>query len=629
MKRLLLISLATIIGFGLVAQHAIAPSKELLNRAKKVEYQAPLKGFEGSAVGVNYEAGPRALLSPEETQLGISWYDLQSNYLLQNRVIFDPSDGTIGVVWTRGIEATAFPDRGTGYNFFDGNAWNTEPTARIEDERTGWPNYARWGEEGEIVISHLASGLKISKRPQRNTGAWTYSTLMGPDEAPDLTWPRMITNGENNQNVHLIVNTYDPYQGQAQALLYYRSTDGGDTWDIADELIDGLGADYYTEINADTYGWAEPRGDTIAFIVAYAWNDMFAMRSYDNGDTWEKVMIWEHPYPFFDWETTITDTLFCVDNSASIALDKNGKIHVTFGINRVLHDVTGTTYTFFPYIDGIGYWNEDMPPFSNDLSALAPPQYEYPTSEMVEDYNYIGYTQDVDGDGEITFITTSTGLPMTYRTIGLSNMPTISVDDDGNVFIVFTSYTETYDNFEWNFRKVWARGMLSDGNWGEFVHLTEDIVHIFDESYFPQLAPASDDYLYLVYNNDASPGLAFSEDHDWQENRLTFSKFPKTDILPTIGIHENISHDNISIHSIYPNPANGIAFLRVELENPSNLVVKLSDLTGKEVWRNDFGNLNSGSHRIDIDVAKQASGIYFIEVQSSGVSLTEKLVVSH
>jgi hypothetical protein len=139
-------------------------------------------------------------------------------------------------------------------------------------------------------------------------------------------------------------------------------------------------------------------------------------------------------------------------------------------------------------------------------------------------------------------------------------MPTLTIDDEGNVFIVFTSYTETYDNFEWNYRKVWARGMLSDGNWGGFVHLTEDIVHIFDESYFPQLAPKSDDYLYLVYNNDASPGLAFSGDHDWQENRLTFSKIPKTDILPTIGVDENSLNDNLEIHSIYPNPASSVSF---------------------------------------------------------------------
>jgi hypothetical protein len=615
---------------NLFAQQATILPKELINKGLKVEYQEPLKGFEDPVMGINYATIPRAY-TPEEAQLGTSWYDLQTNYMLQNRVVVDPGDGTVGVVWTRGIEdpGGAVPDRGTGYNFFDGNNWNPEPTARIEDERTGWPNYDRLGEEGEIVIAHLAAGLKISRREVRNTGDWTFSTLFGPDEAPDLTWPRMMTSGEDHNNVHLIVNTYDAYLEQSQALLYYRSTDGGDSWDISDELIDGLGADYYTEISADAYGWAEAKGDTIAFLCASAWHDMFAMRSYDNGDTWEKIVIWEHPYPFYDWNVTITDTFFCVDNSAAIALDNEGKIHVTFGINRVLHDAVGNSYSFFPWVDGIGYWNEDMPPFSNDLSALAPPQYGYPTSEMVEDYNYIGYTQDVDGDGEVTFITTSTGFPMSYRTLGISTMPTLTVDDEGNVFIVFTSYTETYDNFEWNYRKVWARGMLSDGTWGDFVHLTEDIVHIFDESYFTQLAPMSDDYLYLVYNNDASPGLAWSEQHDFQENRLTFSKFPKTDILPTIGIDEITLNDRLSIHSIYPNPASDFTFVRIDLESASDIRLNLTDLTGKLVWKNDYGYKNAGSHRFELQVSELPSGIYFVEIQASGISKTEKLVVRH
>lgn len=625
MKRIILIAFVAFLSVSLFAQHATAPSRELLNKAVKVEYQKPSDGFEHSSVGVK-DNSDSPMYYPEETQLGISWYDLQSNYLLQNRVVFSPTDGTIGVVWTRGIEATAFNDRGTGYNFFDGNEWLPQPTGRIEDARTGWPNYALLGPTGEIVISHLASGLKISQRPVRNTGNWTYSTLMGPAGAPDLTWPRMITTGPDHSTIHLIANTYDPYEGQTQAILYYRSQDGGQSWDIADELLDEVSAAYYTEIGADVYGWAEPLGDTIAFLCASAWHDMFAMRSYDNGDTWEKVMIWEHPYPFFDWEVTLTDTFFCVDNSATIALDKTGKIHVTFGINRVLHDVVGTTYSYFPFVDGIGYWNEDMPVFSNDLSALAPPQYGYPTSEMVEDYNYVGYTQDVDGDGVITFITTSTGFPMSYRTIGVSTMPTITVDDEGFVFIVFSSTTETYDNFEWNFKKIWARSLHPGGWWSPFLHLTEDIVHIFDESYFPQLAPYSDDNIHLVYNNDGTPGLAFSGDHDWQENRLVYSKIPKADFWP-IGIGENVSGGSLTISAVYPNPVATAAKMRISLAVPGDLSMRVTDLTGKTVAQTNYGTVTAGSHDLNIDATKLNPGIYFVQVMSGNTVRTEKLVV--
>jgi len=57
-------------------------------------------------------------------------------------------------------------------------------------------------------------------------------------------------------------------------------------------------------------------------------------------------------------------------------------------MSRVLHEETGTSYNLFPFVDGIGYWNEDMPPFSNDLHALSPPQYGYTSTELEQDFNY-------------------------------------------------------------------------------------------------------------------------------------------------------------------------------------------------------------------------------------------------
>ena len=92
-------------------------------------------------------------LDPEEEIIGNSFYDLQSNGACQNRIYYYP-DGTIGAVWTFGLDFPGFTDRGTGYNYFDGNTWNDWPEERIESDRTGWPSYAPLGENGEIVFSH-------------------------------------------------------------------------------------------------------------------------------------------------------------------------------------------------------------------------------------------------------------------------------------------------------------------------------------------------------------------------------------------------------------------------------------------------------------------------------------------
>ncbi|MEZ5197145.1 MAG: hypothetical protein R2764_12280 [Bacteroidales bacterium] len=64
------------------------------------------------------------------------------------------------------------------------------------------------------------------------------------------------------------------------------------------------------------------------------------MKSTDGGDTWDKTLIWEHPYPM--WFNEVTDTFFCMDGSFDVELDMNGMAHLVFGINRAHSDGNGT-----------------------------------------------------------------------------------------------------------------------------------------------------------------------------------------------------------------------------------------------------------------------------------------------
>ncbi|MBU2650070.1 MAG: glycoside hydrolase, partial [Bacteroidetes bacterium] len=524
MKKFLLLSLVLCIGLAGYSQKATSVSKDLLNKAVKTEYKAPISEQTNLTLPVNSATNIKAL-SPNEVQIGNSQYDLWTNTLYSNR-FHRWEDGTMAGVWMFGLQATSFPDRGTGYNYYDGTQWGPMPTARIESLKCGWPNIAPWG-DGEFGAAHNGvTSLELISRPAKGTGAWTQVNFLGPDGiTDDLTWPRLATTGENNEVIHLVANTYVEYEGQATALLYSRSSDGGATWDPHNVILDGMGSDYYFEIGADDYALST-HGNTIIILVGGAWNDMFYMRSDDNGDTWDKHIIWEHPYPFFDWNTTIADTFFSNDNSAFGTIDNTGKFHVVFGLNRVMHLEVGTTYNLFPYVDGVAYWNEDMPPFSNDLAALAGPQYGYANSEMVEDYNYIGYMQDVNGDGEITLNTDI----LYYRELGPSTMPTITIDDQGRRFVLFASTTETYENDVYNYKHIWARA-YDNGEWGPFLDLSKDIVHIFDECIYPHLASTSDDNIHYMYMADVTPGLALDDDHGYQDNRFIYASLAKTELL--------------------------------------------------------------------------------------------------
>ncbi|OQX72156.1 MAG: hypothetical protein B6D61_14880, partial [Bacteroidetes bacterium 4484_249] len=350
----------------------------------------------------------KAYFPPDEAIIGNTFYDLQTNASMQNR-IFVYDDGTIGAVWTLGFNFPNFADdRGTGYNYFDGNDWGPYPTERIEDDRCGWPAYSAFGENGEINIAHLAGGtedgLKILIRDEKGVGNWVQSTFYGPTGNEGMVWPRITTAGVNHSVIQLMALTRPTanggsiYEGLDGAVLYSRSSDGGDTWDIENVILDGLTSNEYTGFSGDTYE-IQAQGDNVAMLIGESWIDLILMKSTDGGDTWEKTVVWENPYPMFGGAAT--DTFYCPDGAHSLAFDQSGKVHIVFGINRAHSDGAGQFW--FPFIGGIGYWNEDRPVFSNDLNALCPFS-DCTYSELVDDYSLIGWTQDVDGDGEITLL---------------------------------------------------------------------------------------------------------------------------------------------------------------------------------------------------------------------------------
>jgi len=531
MKKLFIFSLIFLMGVGAFSQKEGITIKEARKIMKTAIYQAPSDNVVNSnkAQSSNTDA---TLLDPDEENIGNTMYDLQSNSLLQNR-IYRWEDGSIGAVWTRGVDGSpSFPDRGTGYNFFDGTEWGQLPVSRIESDKTGWPSYGPLGPNGEIVVSHKISMgnfvLFISSREEKGVGDWNETIYTGTPGPGSISFPRVQTSGPERNIIHILANSMNSYLEQNFAMLYSRSMDAGQTWDIQNVVLDETGIDYYTEIRLDDYVWSDMRNGEIAFLCASPWHDMFMMKSDDDGESWEKTVIWEHPYPFFDWNTTITDTFFCVDNSASIALDANGKAHVVFGISRVGVFEAGGGYNYWPYCDGIGYWNEDMDEFSDDIHALSPPDWGYSNTEMVEDYNYIGWSQDVDGDDVVTFANDI----MTYREFGVSTMPTISVDDAGYIFVLYASTTETYVCLDYNYKHIWARACDNNGEWYNFHDLTSSIFHLVDECIYPQLSSNTDDNIHYFYQSDQIPGLALDDDHEYVDNTEVYGTISKLELIP-------------------------------------------------------------------------------------------------
>lgn len=616
MKNLLLLIVVFAIGIGSYAQKRVQIPKSLRDISVQREYTQPLDGSEiteGTQV-VPYKS---ASVFDEEI-IGDNFADQQTNRALMNRTYLY-NDGTMGVTWTRGMDAPAFPNRGTGYNYYDGNAWGPWPSVRIETQRCGWPSLAPLGENGEIVVAHNAiDALVINRRDEKGTGTWVETILQGPPGYEKVTWPRIVTSGQDHNIVHVLGQIRNGYNGQEIAQAYYRSQDGGETWDIMNQIIEGVGPDYYTQIDADAEVFAEPRAGVIAFICVSHWHDLFMMKSYDEGDTWEKTVIWEHPYPFWDWDNSITtDTLWVPDNSVSIALDSDGMAHVVLGLSRIAHWEAGASYSYWPYSDGIAYWNETMPPFEdeNPHDALDP------IDVLIEDYNLIGWTQDVNNNGSIDFLDDL----MAYPEKGISTMTNIVVDELNQIFLTFASTTEGYDNTVYNYKHIWVRTSPDNGNtWGDFYDMTSAMIHIYDECIYPLLTAGSDDNIYLMYNVDADPGLASREDHAWQQNKLYFLTILKDDIL---SINNPVEFTENDVSQNYPNPFNATSVVNVNIRKTCELSLDVINITGQKVFEINPIKAKPGKNTISIDAGKLSPGIYFYTVRAGETAITKKMVV--
>jgi subtilisin family serine protease len=78
--------------------------------------------------------------------------------------------------------------------------------------------------------------------------------------------------------------------------------------------------------------------------------------------------------------------------------------------------------------------------------------------------------------------------------------------------------------------------------------------------------------------------------------------------------------------SMYPNPIQDEAFLKVSLTQPTSFVVKITKLSGELVKTYQLNNLPEGIHRIRLNLAQLPSGLYLCMIQGNGKNEVVKLV---
>ncbi|MDR0969979.1 MAG: T9SS type A sorting domain-containing protein [Lentimicrobiaceae bacterium] len=648
MKKVLLLSF--VLAFGLTT---FAQTKRVISEKAKTTVLTAHKGVvqdplvEETAFTVAPTKAPVTNRYQDlfETQILATLYDLQSNNSVSNRIWAWP-DGTVAATHTMGNQsAPSFPDRGTGYNYYDGTNWGEVPTTRVESFRSGWPSIAPLGTNGEIMVSHGGDPSRTNyyTRETKGTGEWidhgsVGETTEGGAGASGLTWPRVATSGDNNQYVHVIACEQNNSATNETWVYYTRSTDGGATFEpmiLFPELETELYFDkvYYS---ADDYSIAT-RGDVVAVLFSATFWDTFVVKSEDNGATWEKIMIYD--FPFNDWTNEIippdlaADTMCsAVDNSATIAIGPDGKVHVAFGLTSVYHETIGeSSYNYFPLREeGIVYWNEDM--------GQIPENPANPYRTLLPSYlrslgMLVGECPDIDGDGVVTYDVDESYYA--YRCLGMSTFPALSIDNYGTVALAYSTWDETrQDGNSYYLRTIMVSYRTDYGKW--FINadnLCTSWMHLVEECVNTTAAPvAYNNAFWFLYSADEFVGnyvtytTATDQSKEPQQSPSNNYEYAVR-VVPPVEVGVGEVANIMTAVKTYPNPATDKVTVEVNLAQKSdNVTVSMFNITGQVVSSQVYA-AGIGVNAFEVSTTNLETGVYFCTVEVNNYKETKKVIV--
>jgi hypothetical protein len=592
MKKTITFLAGIIISAGLFAQ--VNSSQSYTKNLLKAKYDfITMSGDEAlSHLMVNPNPHTSAVLNSSkstitEEVIGTTTYDLQTNAAVQNRILVH-DDGTISAVWTMSQEYNnSWSDRGTGYNYFDGTSWGAQPTDRLETSRGGWPSIIALGNGTEASITHNTQNSYINNayRPTVGTGSWFNS----PVTSNYLIWNRSASGGLDGNTIHMVGLTEPAggtwtgtlFNGLSGALLYYRSQDAGDSWDIIDMQLPGMDTSMTMGMNGDVYSIAA-QGETV--VVAYFddWGDSYIVKSTDNGDTWTKTTFLDFPVDKYvmddgldlDNDDTL-DFVYSTDNNGALILDANGDAHVFYGIMMYVdNDLADASFSYYPTTNGIAYWNES---FGEDTTPATMHAGDTSLwySDMMNDH-WVIQAPDLNGDGQVAGID-SVGGYANYAN-GRASMSSAGLDAAGNIWLSFSGYTETADNGAQVFRHIYITKSEDGGaTWKTPVDVTpHDMWNGMQESVFGSMSPVVDDKLRIIYQLDFEPGLAVRGDEDFVDlNEIVYLE------IDTVGLFDNTTTSIIESEYINHDKDG-----------------RIFDVLGRE-WKSEFADLPKGIYIID------------------------------
>lgn len=672
MKNLLLLVLI-FTTFAVTAQEQQAVKDANLQTATGVVVERKFDGTESlanrpvrkSAHEIYYEQGAQRNQEGKEEWIGTTFYDLQTNGAGQNRVQADDLLN-IRAVWTNHDDAVeGFPNRGTGFNeSVNSPTFMLQGPGKLEaSSRTGWPNITTLEDGTDIAICHLpaAENDLIMLRRASGSDEWVESVI--PTEVPfGLLWPQVQAVGNT---LHMVAvstpeaNGGAPFMGLDPALMYYRSQDGGMTWDISDFIFPGMDSTQIDGVGGDSYQLAAD-GNNIAVAAFGVSRDVVLLKSNDGGNSWEKKIVYDLPFDnwvFSSFPYTIDDiggidpngpgagtqdstsaaalSVLSNDGSGAVALDSRGNAHVVFPqmyVSAADSSVANNSFTFFPFFTDLIYWNE--------------------CADTISRVNQTGFNLlDVNQDDSLS-IASFNDFPEHNGNMAVG-MPSLAFTDDDRMVLAYSMAMENLireDQMDMNpiqhYHHIWMTSSPDLGaTWTQPTDIINAELSLFpplvatSDAVFPTVDYISDNNFSVYYQFDDEPGLNLQPDAEGDPinaNTIAIITIDANDVLGlgepsgsllcTVGTENPVAPEAFNFR-LAPNPALNMTNINFDMERSEDVQIELSNVVGKQISTTLLKAIPAGTNTHQLDLSQLAPGIYLVSLRTGDRLATQKLIV--
>ena len=583
-------------------------------------------------------------------------------------------DGFIGCTWTNNdnpvFDGSGTPLRGVGYSYStdDGETWS-EQENRLGGIPLYWPSYAQWGPHGEAVLARSAdtytymngdegieilNGLVLLTRETKGEGEWNIVAVPYPEGTSDadgyvMAWARMTTSGPNHQYIHIMspmsTEAGQPYKEYREPVFYYRTQDGGVTWDAEALLVPEMVGQIwdYDAGYFDAISFAV-RGNIVACsFITFGASDAYVLKSLDNGDTWNCTSFFHSDVSYSGDISVSIDSVY-VPSQGCIALDSEGKIHVVFGVSEATNNEQEGYITYFSGLltSFLSYWNEDMPPIDGNATftnialddMLFEDYFDLDNSEdgqfyvnsTVPQWPVIGYYTPIGNDNffNVNVDILRSWMGASYNIAGQFSFPQIAFDANDILHVTYLGVLDAGNDGAERWKRHPFYTTTADGGetWTQTEYLV-NFVSVIDQefAYLTLAGITASNKMLLMAQTDPFAGVfekyAGDDAPDHSAVKNTFYFFSIEGVIPPPPPPPGITENTVLPMQLLPNPASGQ--VRVAFEGKGNITVY--NMLGQTVY-----HVENVEKQKDIPL-NMASGVYFVTVRSGNATATQKLIV--